>query len=270
MFIFAVDFVHVTKKIAMRTLHIRAEPLDMSLLAAMSAFVVWTSAISMRTVAKVPARFAHRNIAAVKCYLSIVAVIVVVVIINIAIGIVVIITHVVVGLTVNSSVELIAFVIAIVGMPIAVCSHGHIALTMVILELMLTADHSLLELGCLTCARRVPDGVALLTHMKQTVGTLLSMTNYLAELAEIRAVLGAMIVTTMSADHMHRLCKDISAFSKSFSLLLVSFRFAGPCQPARLSGCDPHCWMCTVRLVLSSGVRTCVRAWCSLLAFVRA
>jgi hypothetical protein len=55
MFIFAVDFVHVTKKIAMRTLHIRAKPLDMSLLAAMSAFVVWTSAISMRTVAKVPA-----------------------------------------------------------------------------------------------------------------------------------------------------------------------------------------------------------------------
>jgi hypothetical protein len=55
MFIFAVDFVHVTKKIAMRTLHIRAKPPDVSLLAAMSAFVVWTSAISMRTVAKVPA-----------------------------------------------------------------------------------------------------------------------------------------------------------------------------------------------------------------------
>ena len=271
MFIFTVYFVHVTKKIAVRTLHIRAKPLAVSLLAAVSAVVVWTSVISMRTVAKVSARFAHRNIAAVKCYLSIIVLIVVAVIINIAIGIVVIITHVVVGLTVNSSVELIAFVIAIVGMPIAVCSHGHIALTMVILELMLTADHSLLELGCLTCARRVPDGVALLTHMKQTVGTLLSMTNYLAELAEIRAVLGAMtIVTTMSADHMHRLCKDISAFSKSFSLLLVSFRFAGPCQPAKLSGCDPHCWMCTVRLVLSSEVRTCVRAWCSLLTFVRA
>ena len=76
---------------------------------------------------------------------------------------------------------------------------------MVILELMLTADHSLLELGCLTCARRVPDGVALLTHMKQTVGTLLSMTNYLAKLAEIRAVLGAMIVTTMSAYHRQRI-----------------------------------------------------------------
>ena len=205
MFIFAVLLVHVTKKIAMRTLHIRAKSFGVPLLAAVSALVVWTSVISMRTVAKVSARFAHRNIAAVKCYLSIVAVIVVVVIINIAIGIVVIITHVVVGLTVNSSVELIAFVIAIVGMPIAVCSHGHIALTMVILELMLTADHSLLELGCLTCARRVPDGVALLTHMKQTVGTLLSMTNYLAKLAEIRAVLGAMIVTTMSAYHRQRI-----------------------------------------------------------------
>jgi hypothetical protein len=57
MFIFAVlqVLVHVTKKIAMRTLHIRAKPPDVSLLAAMSAFVVWTSAISMRTVAKVPA-----------------------------------------------------------------------------------------------------------------------------------------------------------------------------------------------------------------------
>ncbi len=51
--------------------------------------------------------------------------------------------------------------------------------------------------------------------MKLTVGTLLLMpavtgkvtgTSYLAELAEIRAVLGAMIVTTMSADHM--LCKN--------------------------------------------------------------
>jgi hypothetical protein len=53
--------------------------------------------------------------------------------------------------------------------------------------------------------------------MKLTVGALLSMTNYLAELAEIRAVLGAMIVTTMSADHMQRLCKDSVALFKSFS-----------------------------------------------------
>ena len=55
MFIFAVYFVHVTKKIAVRTLHIRAKPPAVSLLAAMSAFVVWTSAISIRAVAKVPA-----------------------------------------------------------------------------------------------------------------------------------------------------------------------------------------------------------------------
>ena len=95
-----------------------------------------------------------------------------------------------------------AFVIAIVGMLIAVSSHGRIALTMVILELTLTTDQPLLELGCLTCARRVSDGVTLLTHMKQTVGTLLSMTNYVAELAEVRTVPGVMIVTAMSADHM--------------------------------------------------------------------
>ncbi len=146
MFIFAVLLVHVTKQIAMRTLHLRAKSFGVPLLDAVSALVVWTSVISMRTVAKVPAlaRFAHRNIAAVKCYLRIVVVIVVivvVVIIKIAIGIVVIITHVVVGLTVISSVELIAFVIAIVGMPIAVSSHGRIALTMVILGLTLTTDH---------------------------------------------------------------------------------------------------------------------------------
>ena len=171
------------------------------------------------------------------CLLRIIVVMVViyvVVIITIDIGIGAIITHVVVGLMVFSSVELIAFVIVFVGMPIAVSSHGRVALTMVILGLTLTGttDHSLLELGCHTCARRVSDGVALLAHMKLTVGGLLSMTNYLAELAEIRAVLGAMtIVTTMSADHMHRLCKDAVAFSKSFSLLLVSFRFAGPCPP---------------------------------------
>ena len=190
MLIFAVLLVHVTKKIAMRTLHIWAKSFGVPLLAAVTALVVWTSVISMRTVAEVPARFAHRNIAAVKCYLSI---------------IVVILTHVVVGLMVISTVELIAFVIVIVGMPIAVSSHRRIALTKVVLGLTLTADHSLLELGCLTCARRVPDGVALLTHMKQTVGTLLSMTNYLAKLAEIRAVLGAMIVTTMSAYHRQRI-----------------------------------------------------------------
>jgi hypothetical protein len=57
--------------------------------------------------------------------------------------------------------------------------------------------------------------------MKLTVGSLLSMTNYLAELAEIRAVLRAMIVTTMSTDHMQRLCKDSVAFPKPFSFVFV-------------------------------------------------
>jgi hypothetical protein len=147
--------------------------------------------------------------------LSIIVVIVVifvVVIINIDIVIVVIITHVVVGLTVISCVDLIAFIIAIVGMPIAVSNHGRIALTMVILELTLTTDHSLLELGCLTCARRVSDGFAFATHMKLTVGTLLFMTSYQAELAEIRAVPGEMIVTAMSADHMQTMQRCCSLF----------------------------------------------------------
>ncbi len=142
------------------------------------------------------------------CFLSIIVVIgllsIIVVIIVVCV-VVMIITHVV-RLMVVSSVELIAFVIIIVGMPIAVSSHGLIALNMVLLGLTLTTDHLLLELRGLTCARGVSDGVALATHMKLTVGTLLTMTNYLAKLAEIRAVLGAMIVTTMSADHMQRLC----------------------------------------------------------------
>ena len=130
-----------------------------------------------------------------------IVVIFVVVIITIDIGIGVIITHVVVGHMVMSSVELIAFVIVFVGMPIAVSSHWRIALIMVVHGPSFITDHSLQESGCLTCTRRVPDGVALATHMKLTVGGLLSMTNYLAELAEVRAVLGEMIVTAMSADH---------------------------------------------------------------------
>ncbi len=58
--------------------------------------------------------------------------------------IVVITIHVVVGLMVISSVELVAFVAVIVGMPIAVSSHGRIALTTVSLGLTLTTDPSLL------------------------------------------------------------------------------------------------------------------------------
>ena len=53
----------VTQKIAMRTLHIRAKSFVVPLLAAVSFFVVWTSVISMGTVAKVPARFAHWTVA---------------------------------------------------------------------------------------------------------------------------------------------------------------------------------------------------------------
>ena len=198
MFIFAVAFVHVTKKIAMRTLHIRAKPLAVSLLAAVSAVVVWTSVISMRTMAKVPARFAHRNIAVNVCFLNIIfvigflsiVVVFVVVIINIAIGIVVIITHVV-GLMVISSVESIAFLVIIVGMPIAVSSHGRIALNMVLLGLTLTTDHLLLELGCLTCARRVSDALAFATRTERAFRTLLSMTCYVAQRAVIRTIAAA-------------------------------------------------------------------------------
>ncbi len=117
---------------------------------------------------------------------------------------------------------------------IAVSSHGRIALTMVILGLTLTtdSDHSLLELGCLTCARRVSDrdGVALAAHMKpSTVGTLRSMANYLAEPAEIRAVLGAMIVTTMSADHRQRISVVRSKSSPNhLSLQIVLRGLANP------------------------------------------
>jgi hypothetical protein len=176
-------------------------------------------------------------------------------IIKIAIGFVVIITHVVIGLTVVSSVELIACVIAIVGMRIAVSSHGRIALTMVILELTLTTDNSLLQLGCLTCARRVSDGVALVTHMKLTVGPLLLMTNYLAELAEIRAVARAMIVTTMSADHRQRISVIRSeSFTNRFSLQIVLRGLANP--PG------------SVDVIPTAGCAQC--AWCSLLTFVRA
>jgi hypothetical protein len=87
--------------------------------------------------------------------------------------------------------------------------------------------HSLLEPGCLTCARRVSDGVAFATHMKLTVGTLLSMTNYLAELAEIRAVPGAMIVTTISADHRQRISAvRAESFTNRFSLQTVLWGLA--------------------------------------------
>ena len=74
---------------------------------------------------------------------------------------------------------------------------------MVILELTLTTDQPMLELGALHARAECPtSGVTLPTHMKQAVGTLLSMTNYVAELAEVRAVPGVMIVTAMSAGHM--------------------------------------------------------------------
>jgi hypothetical protein len=51
--------------------------------------------------------------------------------------------------------------------------------------------------------------------MKLTVGSLLSMTNYLAELAEIRAVLRAMIVTTMSTDHMQKVMQRFCSLSQT-------------------------------------------------------
>jgi hypothetical protein len=55
MFIFAVLLVHVTKQVAMRTLHIRAKSFGVPLLVAVGAMVVWTFVIAMRTMAKVPA-----------------------------------------------------------------------------------------------------------------------------------------------------------------------------------------------------------------------
>ena len=55
MFIFAVLLVYVTKQVAMRTLHIRAKSLGVPLLVAVSAVVVWTFVIAMRTMAEVAA-----------------------------------------------------------------------------------------------------------------------------------------------------------------------------------------------------------------------
>ena len=54
-FIFAVLLVYVTKQVAMRTLHIRAKSFGVTLLVAVSAVVVWTFVIAMRTMAEVPA-----------------------------------------------------------------------------------------------------------------------------------------------------------------------------------------------------------------------
>ena len=185
------------------------------------------------------------NIIVVIGFISILVVIVVVFVVVI-INIVVIITHVI-GLMVVSSVELIAFLIIIVGMPIALSSHGLIALNTVLLGLTLTTDQSLLELGCFTCARRVSDDVALATHMKLTVGSLLSMTNYLAELAEIRAVLGAMIVTTMSADHRQRISVvRFKSFTNRFSLQIVLRGLANPPGSVDViptAGCAQCAWL---------------------------
>jgi hypothetical protein len=70
--------------------------------------------------------------------------------------------------------------------------------------------------------------------MKLTVGSLLSMTNYLAELAEIRAVLRAMIVTTMSADHTQSMQRCRSLFQIVwFCIRLVSFCGALPTRQAQ-------------------------------------
>jgi hypothetical protein len=99
----------------------------------------------------------------------------------------------------------------------------------------------------------VSDDVALATHMKLTVGSLLSMTNYLAELAEIRAVLGAMIVTTMSADHRQRISVIRSeSFTNRFSLQIVLRGLANP--PG------------SVDVIPTAGCAQC--AWCSLLTMV--
>ena len=99
------------------------------------------------------------------------------------------------------------------------------------------------------------DGVALLTHMKQTVGTLLSMTNYVAELAEVRAVPGVMIVTAMSAYHRQRISVvRAKSFTNRFSLQIVLRGLANP--PG------------SVDVIPTAGCAQC--AWCSLLTIVRA
>ena len=104
---------------------------------------------------------------------------------------------------------------------------------------------------------RVSDGVALVTHMKLTVGSLLLMTNYLAELAEIRAVARAMIVTTMSAYHRQRISVVRSkSFTNRFSLQIVLRGLASAKPPG------------SVDVIPTAGCAQC--AWCSLLTIVRA
>ena len=113
----------------------------------------------------------------------------------------------------------------------------------------------MLELGCLTCARRVSDGFALATHMKLTVGTLLFMTCYVAQLAEIRAVPGEMIVTAMSADHTQSMQRCRSLFQIVwFCIRLVSF--CGALPPG------------SVDVIPTAGCAQCAR--CSLLTIARA
>ena len=64
-------------------------------------------------------------------------------------------------------------------------------MTMVTLGLTLTMDHLLLELGCLTCARRVSDALAFATLTERAFGKLLSVTSYLAQRAVIRTIAAA-------------------------------------------------------------------------------
>ncbi len=98
------------------------------------------------------------------------------------------------------------------------------------------------------------DGVALATHMKLTVGLLLTMTYYLAELAEIRAC--------DDRDHNERRpYADYAMILWHFPnrLVLYSFTFV-----LRGLAFPPG----SVDVIPTAGCAQC--AWCSLWRFVRA
>jgi hypothetical protein len=143
-------------------------------------------------------------------------------------------------------------------MPIAISSHGRIALTMVILGLRHTTDHSLLELGCLTCARRGSDALAFATLTERAFGKLLSVTSYLAQRAVIRTIAAAgpmRLRAAMSAYHRLRISVLLSkSVTNRFSLQIVLRGLANP--PG------------SVDVIPTAGCAQCAR--CSLLTFVRA
>ena len=116
-----------------------------------------------------------------------------------------------------------------------------------------------------TFACRMSDCLAFATLAERARGIFLSMSWRPAQRAILRAVRtsGTMrFGTAMIANHALTLRTRVgisSLWKSESSLSLKDFagpsppaRLAGTCLPARLSGCDPHCWMC-VHVLMCSG-----------------